>query len=90
MRKAKAEEYDREATVIGAEDFDEYRKVRDIIDRTNKERPKAEDVAELRRMLRASPKLWRVAGDFSEHAVNKITGDIEGTAFVVESTRAGV
>ena len=64
--------------------------IRAIIDKTNKENPKPEDVAQLKKMLQESPGLWRVAGDFSEHALWKITEDIEGTPFLIESVRAGV
>lgn len=47
-------------------------------------------MAELRRMLQEDPKLWKVAGDFSAHALHKITSDIEATPFVIESVRAGI
>jgi hypothetical protein len=76
--------------VVEINDRERYRKVKAIVDKTNKERPKAEDVAELRRMLQEDSNLWRVAGDFSAHALHKITSDIEATPFVVESVRAGV
>jgi hypothetical protein len=79
----------RDAAII-ADDLEEYRAVKEIVDRTNKENPDPADVAKLKEMLTASPKLWRVAGDYSEHAINQITSDIEGTAFVIESVRAGV
>ena len=71
-------------------DREDVAEIRDIIAKTNKENPRAEDVARLKKMLAESPKLWRVAGDFSEHALWKTTEDIEGTPFVVESVRAGV
>ena len=64
--------------------------IRDIITKTNKKNPKSEDVAQLKKMLTESPKLWRIAGDFSEHALWKITEDIDGTPFVIESARVGV
>jgi len=41
-------------------------------------------------MLHESPRLWRVAGDFSENALWKITEDIDSTPFIIESERAGV
>lgn len=71
-------------------DQERYRKIKAIVEKTNKEKPKSEDVRELRRMLQEDPKLWRVAGDFSAHALYKITSDIEATPFVIESVRAGI
>jgi hypothetical protein len=71
-------------------DFDDYKSIRDIIERTNKEKPKREDVAQLKRMLADSPRLWRVAGDFSEHALHTVVSSITGTPFLLESVRAGV
>jgi hypothetical protein len=79
----------RDANIV-ADDLEEYRAVKEIVDRTNKENPDPADVAKLKEMLAASPRLWRVAGDYSEHAIYQITSDIEGTVFVVESVRAGV
>jgi hypothetical protein len=72
-----------------ADELEEYRAIKEIVDRTNKENPDPADVVKLKEMLAASPKLWRVAGDYSEHAINQITSDIEGSAFVIESVRAG-
>lgn len=71
-------------------DREDVRAIRAIIEKTNKENPKAEDIAQLKKMLAESPKLWRVAGDFSEYALHQITEDIEATPFVIESVRAGV
>jgi len=79
----------REANPI-ADELEEYRAIKEIVDRTNKENPDPADVAKLKEMLATSPKLWRVAGDYSAHALYQITSDIEGTAFVIESVRAGV
>lgn len=67
-----------------------FEAIKAIIDKTNKDNPKPRDVAQLKRMLQGSPQLWRVAGDFSEHALWQITEDIDGTPFLIESVRAGV
>lgn len=72
------------------DDMAEYRQVKEIIDKTNIEKPDPKDVARLRKMLAESPKLWRVAGEFSAHALWQITEAIEGTTFIKESARAGV
>lgn len=71
-------------------DGEDIKAIGKIIDKTNVEKPKAADVAMLRKMLQESPKLWRVAGDFSEHALWTLTETIKATPFVVESVRAGV
>lgn len=78
------------AMVVEINDCERYHKIKAIVEKTNKERPKAEDIAELHRMLQEDPKLWKIAGDFSAHALHKITSDIEATPFVVESVRAGI
>lgn len=79
-----------EGMVVEISDRERYNKIKTIVAKTNKERPKSEDVSELRRMLQEDPKLWKVAGDFSAHALHIITSDIEATPFVVESVRAGI
>jgi hypothetical protein len=76
-----------EMEVAGCEDV---AAIRAIIEKTNKENPKPEDISRLKKMLQESPGLWRVAGDFSEHALWKITEDIDGTPFIIESVRTGI
>ncbi|MDQ3805487.1 MAG: hypothetical protein M3416_16870 [Acidobacteriota bacterium] len=60
--------------VIKESDFERYKNLRDLIGRTNKEKPKAADVAELRRILEEDPKLWRAAGDMARRAVEHVCG----------------
>lgn len=76
--------------VVKADMFGEYKKVRDLIDRTNKEKPNPEDVQELRRVLAESPKLWRVAGNMATLASESIVHRWDASPFVKESVMRGM
>lgn len=77
--------------IIKASDFEQYKTLRDLISKTNKERPKAEDVAALRRILEEDPKLWRAAGDMARRAVEHVCGKyFDGSAFLRESVLRGM
>ena len=64
--------------------------VTDLVIRTNKENPRPEDVAELRRALENDPKLWTVAGNLLTGVINTQLCNVQGTAFVKESLSNGV
>jgi hypothetical protein len=61
-----------------------------ILDKTNKESPRKEDVAELCRMLEAYPSLWRIGGDMARQARLQLIEAKSSTPLVEESMRYGV
>jgi hypothetical protein len=75
---------------IEVADMAEYRRVSDLIKRTNKENPKPEDREALRRALRDSPKLWRFAGDMTRRALDQIATECAASIFVRESILHGL
>jgi hypothetical protein len=77
-------------TVVDTDSFGEYKKVRDLINRTNREKPKPADVQELRRVLAESPKLWRVAGNMATLASEAAVNRWDATPFVKESVKRGM
>lgn len=80
-----------EATaVVDTDSFKEIKNLRDLIDRTNKEKPKPADVQELRRVLAESPKLWRVAGQMATLASEAAVNRWNATPFVKESVKRGM
>jgi hypothetical protein len=77
-------------TVVDTDSFKEIKNLRDLIDRTNKEKPKPADVQELRRVLADSPKLWRVAGNMATLASEAAVNRWNATPFVKESVKRGM
>lgn len=66
--------------------FETYQQVRDLIARTNKEKPKAEDMAALRKILDEHPEIWQAAGRMAQRAVNVIVGEyFSGSGLLRES-----
>jgi hypothetical protein len=64
---------------------------REIVAKTNTDDPDKADVAELRRLLREYPQLWKVAGDLAHHAVNNLVAQTSGGAvFFSESLMCGM
>lgn len=53
--------------------FEKYKRLRELIERTQTENPKPADVTALRELLEASPELWRATSTMAQRAVNHIT-----------------
>ncbi|MBW7959672.1 MAG: hypothetical protein H3C69_08950 [Candidatus Promineofilum sp.] len=60
-----------------------------VIRRADKDKPTKEDKAELDRILREHPALWRAAGDIMEQAGRKLAADMSATYAVKRSVTAG-
>jgi hypothetical protein len=61
-----------------------------IMDRTDREKPSKEDVAELRRMLEKYPDLWRVGGDMAQQAIWHRIESLKATPFIKKSITRGI
>ena len=78
-------------TQVVANDFEEYQRVRDLIEKTHKENPTAKDRAALRHALEESPKLWRWAGDVARVALDQVVMEHhEGSVYMIESLQRGL
>lgn len=64
--------------------------LRDLIEKTNKERPRPEDVRALRQYLREHPETWKAAGDLIERAQDWILARLKASAAVKESLRVAL
>jgi len=62
----------------------------DLLERTNKEEPDAEDLALLRTYLYGAPVLSSIAGDLAKRARNAIISDLTTSACIRESTEVYV
>lgn len=60
-----------------------------IVKRCDKEKPTAEDKAELNRALKQHPALWRAAGDLATYAADKLTAGVQANYSVKRSMMAG-
>ena len=78
-------------TVTDKETFGKFKDVRDLIKRTNKEKPTRADRDELRRLLRENPRMWKWAGDVAARATNHVIATYsQGNAFIEESQQRAV
>lgn len=68
---------------------EEARAFVDVLRRTGKEKPKPDDVAELRRYLAKYPELWRVAGDVARAAQQRIIDGMSKSPQLTESVTTG-
>jgi hypothetical protein len=59
----------------------------DIVQRTNTEDPDLKDVAELRKLLKTTPDLWRMAGDLAGLAREELIQRFSGTPLAQESLK---
>ena len=59
-------------TIEAKGDFEKYKRLRELIEKTQKANPKPADVAALRELLEGMPELWRAAGTMAQRAVNHI------------------
>jgi hypothetical protein len=66
------------------------RHLREVLERTSKEKPKAEDVKELRQLLDQYSELWKLAGDFAQNAIDQLLTSASKQALVRESARHGL
>jgi hypothetical protein len=78
-----------EAAVLG-KTFEDYQRIRKLIEATNKENPKAADVKALRAELASNPMLWRFAGNTARLASETIISRLDASALVKESTLRGM
>lgn len=76
--------------VVKVKDETKITAFHDLLDKTDKKRPKQEDVKALRRMLREMPEVWRVAGDLAEEAALATIRKIQATEAIKSSIRAGL
>jgi len=77
--------------VTGKEEFGKFKTVEELLKRTNIEKPKAADVAELRRLLRENPRMWKWAGDAARRATDHVIKTYGGNSvFAIESRQQGV
>jgi hypothetical protein len=61
----------------------------EVIRKTDKERPTADDRAELDRILRDVPAVWTVAGDVMNHTALGMINQMKGTYALTASLRTG-
>jgi hypothetical protein len=59
----------------------------EIINKTDKENPKKEDLRELREALRANPALWKIAGDMADNAARNMISKVRTTPALKESLK---
>lgn len=67
----------------------EARDLAAILDKTNKAKPDPADVRALRLALDKTPALWRVVGDLQATAYETVVANINASAALKESVRAG-
>ena len=60
-----------------------------VIRQADKDKPTKEDKAELERVLREKPAIWRAAGDLVEQTAYKLARDMVATHVVKRSMTAG-
>ena len=63
----------------------ESKELLQVLERTNKANPKAEDVAALKEALRANPGLWRQIGDLARTAQGELVDQLSTTALARET-----
>lgn len=64
--------------------------VYDLLDRTNKEKPKQEDIKALRRYLAEHPDAWRAAGDLVRQNIELLIRSVHLTPAAAESLVTGL
>jgi len=67
-----------------------YEQFMQVLAKTDKKKPKAEDVEELRQILKTHPRFWRIVGDMAHLARMDLIGRMSGTPAVEELLRTGV
>lgn len=68
----------------------EARQFVDLLNRTNRSKPKAEDIAALRQALERFPGLWRMMGDMAKLVANGVIDAFAGDSVAIrESMKAG-
>jgi len=76
--------------IVKVNDETRRRAFEDLLDKTDKKRPKKEDVKALRKMLRETPEVWRIAGDLAQQARLRTVSKIQATEATKSSLRAGL
>ena len=59
----------------------------EIIDKTNIENPKDDDVKALRKALRTNPQLWKLTGNMADNAVQNMISKVNSTPALKESLK---
>ena len=67
-----------------------YEEFMQVLAKTDKKKPKAEDVEALQRILGAHPELWRMVGDLAHLARMDLIDQMSGTPAVEELLKTGV
>jgi len=76
--------------IVKVNDETRRRAFEDLLDKTDKKKPKQEDVKALRKMLRETPEVWRIAGDLAQQATLATIDKIPATEAMKSSIRAGL
>ena len=76
--------------IVKVDDKTRTRAFHDLLDKTDKKRPKKEDVKALRRMLNEPGGLWRIEGDLAQQAALATIRKIQATEAIKSSIRAGI
>jgi hypothetical protein len=59
-------------TITSEGDFEKYKKLQELIRKTQKAEPKSEDVAALRKLLDEHPAMWRAAGNMAQRTLSHV------------------
>jgi hypothetical protein len=68
----------------------EQKEIIALMERTNREKPNAEDVRALRAMLESHPRLWRVGGDLALQNQQKLLNETRMSAAIREMVNAAL
>ena len=78
------------AGIIQESQLPQIAEQRETLLKCNKKKPKAEDVAALRKLLRDIPDLWRVSGDMAKLAESHLIDSLDAAAGLKESMTFGM
>jgi hypothetical protein len=61
-----------ERITVNATSVDKYEKLRELVNKTHKDNPNSEDLAELRRLFDGDPELWRTTGNMARRTLDHL------------------
>ena len=76
--------------IVKANDDARGRAFIDLLKKTDKKRPKQEDVQAFRKMLTETPALWRMCGDLAEQAMMHTVKKVQSTEAIKSSLTTGL